>query len=49
MKPNISEPVNSVLVVKASGSLDHTEDMNLPEGKSIAQLLYEKEKNVTTK
>lgn len=37
--------INSVLNIKASGSIDQDalDDLNLPEGKSIAQLLYEKE------
>lgn len=47
MKTNNPEPTNSVLVVKASGSLDHNQDINLPEGKSIAQLIYEKEQQTT--
>lgn len=47
MKINNPEPTNSVLVVKASGSLDHTQDISLPEGKSIAQLIYEKEQQTT--
>lgn len=36
--------VDSVLVVKSSGSLDVDKDLQLPEGKSIAQLLYDQEK-----
>ena len=35
--------VDSVLETKASGCLDVSDDLNLPEGKSIAQLLYEQE------
>lgn len=37
--------VNSTLTVKASGSLDDeaTMDLLLPQGKSIAQLLYDQE------
>ncbi len=37
--------VNSVLETKASGTLDVTEDLNKPDGKSIANLLYDQEKN----
>lgn len=36
--------VDSVLVVKASGSLDVSKDLELPQGKSIAQLIYDQEK-----
>ena len=36
--------VNSVLETKASGALDVTEDLNKPEGKSIANLLHDQEK-----
>jgi hypothetical protein len=32
---------NSTLEVKASGCVDVSRDLNLPEGKSIAELLYE--------
>jgi len=39
--------VDSVLVVKASGSLDVSKDLQLPEGKSIAQLIYDQEKETT--
>lgn len=35
--------VNSILEVRASGSLDVSEDLNQPQGKSIAELLYEQE------
>ena len=37
--------VNSTLTIKASGSLDDeaTMDLLLPQGKSIAQLLYDQE------
>jgi hypothetical protein len=40
--------VDSTLVVKASGDLDKSiaQDLALPEGKSIAELLHEKEKTV---
>jgi|TARA_B100000073_G_scaffold212679_2_gene176838 hypothetical protein len=37
--------VNSVLETKASGALDVTEDLNKPDGKSIASLLHDQEKN----
>ena len=33
--------IDSILEVKASGSLDITEDLNQPEGKSIAELIDE--------
>jgi hypothetical protein len=33
--------IDSILEVKASGSLDVTEDLNQPEGKSIAELIDE--------
>lgn len=35
--------VDSILEVRASGSLDVSEDLHQPEGKSIAELLYEQE------
>ena len=41
--------INSVLEVKASGSLDVQNDLLLPEGKSIAELLNEQEKNESEK
>jgi len=37
--------VNSVLETKATGALDVTEDLNKPDGKSIANLLYDQEKS----
>lgn len=37
--------INSTLEVKASGSLDVSQDLALPEGKSIAELLYDSESN----
>ena len=45
--------VDSILSVKASGSNNEAilNDLNLPQGKSIAQLIYEqknKEENPTT-
>lgn len=36
---------NSILEVKASGCVDVSKDLKLPEGKSIAELLYESESN----
>lgn len=36
---------NSILEVKASGSLNIAKDLLQPEGKSIAELLYESESN----
>lgn len=41
--------INSVLEVKASGSLDVQHDLSLPEGKSIAELLHDQEKNESQK
>lgn len=41
--------INSVLEVKASGSLDVQQDLLLPEGKSIAELLHDQEKNESEK
>ena len=35
--------IDSILEVKASGSLDVTDDLNKPEGKAIAELLHEQE------
>lgn len=35
--------VDSILEVKASGSLDVSQDLNQPEGKSIAELLHEQD------
>lgn len=38
--------IPSVLTVKASGALsDPAPDLNLPEGKTIAELLHDQEKN----
>lgn len=37
--------VDSELVVKASGNINIEKDLQLPEGKSIAQLLYDQEKS----
>lgn len=37
--------IDSVLETKASGNLDVTHDLNQPNGKSIAELLYEQEEN----
>jgi hypothetical protein len=36
--------VDSILEIKASGNLNITEDLQKPEGKSIAQLIYEQKK-----
>lgn len=41
--------INSILEVKASGSLNVQEDLLLPEGKGIAELLYDQEKNESKK
>lgn len=35
--------VDSILEVKASGSLDVSQDLNQAEGKSIAELLHEQD------
>jgi hypothetical protein len=37
--------INSILEVKSSGSLNIEHDLNLPEGKSIAELLNDQETN----
>jgi hypothetical protein len=41
------KPVDSILTVKASASTQHdvVDDLNLPEGKSIAELIDDQEKN----
>lgn len=39
--------VDSILVVKASGGPDINQDLQLPQGKSIAQLLYDQKKQNT--
>lgn len=39
---------NSTLDVKTSGTVDINHDLNMPEGKSIAELLYEQKKEQTT-
>jgi len=41
--------VDSVLVTKASGNLDISHDLAKPDGKSIAELLYEQEEKKTIK
>ena len=41
--------INSILEVKASGSLDIEQDLLLPEGKSIAELLHDQENNESKK
>lgn len=35
--------INSILETKASGNFDISKDLELPDGKSIAELLYEQE------
>jgi hypothetical protein len=35
---------NSVLQVKSSGTTDILDDLNAPNGKSIAELIYDQEK-----
>jgi hypothetical protein len=39
--------VDSILEVKASGSLDVSQDLEQPEGRSIAQLLDDQENQTT--
>lgn len=39
---------NSALEVKASGCVDVSRDLQMPEGKSIAELLYDSENNEAT-
>lgn len=39
--------VDSILEVKASGSLDVSQDLEQPEGRSIAQLLDDQENKTT--
>ena len=41
-KPKMTN-VASVLETKASGSLDIQDDLDTPQGKTIAELLYEQE------
>lgn len=41
--------INSVLDVKASGNLDVQKDLELLDGKSIAELLHDQENNEKTK
>jgi hypothetical protein len=45
MTDNEINIVNSILEVKASGSDSALNDLNLPEGKSIAELLDDQEKD----
>jgi hypothetical protein len=45
--PNYSF-ANSTLDIKASGNVDISQDLNMPEGKSIAELLYDKKENEST-
>jgi hypothetical protein len=40
--------IDSILEVKASGSIDVTDDLNKPEGKAIAELLHEQKENHET-
>ena len=35
--------VDSILEIKASGNMNIESDLTLPEGKSIAQLIYDQE------
>ena len=37
---------NSILTIKASGIDEALADIHLPEGKSIAQLLYDQQKEI---
>jgi len=39
--------VDSILVTKASGNLNILSDLTKPDGKSIAELLYDQEKEAT--
>lgn len=41
--------INSELVVKSSGNCDYKKDLELPQGKSIAELIYDQEKTVEKK
>ena len=41
-------PVDSVLVAKASGCLNINNDLQMSDGKSIIQLIYEEEKTQKT-
>ena len=40
--------IDSILEVKASGSIDVTDDLNRPEGKAIAELLNEQDQQEDT-
>jgi len=40
--------IDSILEIKASGSLDISDDLNMPEGKSIAELLHEEKTQTPT-
>ena len=40
--------IDSILEVKASGSIDVSDDLNKPEGKAIAELLYEQQEDNQT-
>jgi len=37
------KPIKSILETKASGNFDMSQELQLPDGKSIAELLYEQE------
>lgn len=39
---------NSTLNIRASGSVDINNDLKMPEGKSIAELLHEQKETPTT-
>jgi hypothetical protein len=38
-------PINSILEIKSSGQLSVAEDLNMEDGKTIAELLYEEKKD----
>tara|TARA_R110000868_G_scaffold410648_1_gene699368 strand:+ start:413 stop:574 length:162 start_codon:yes stop_codon:yes gene_type:complete len=40
--------IDSILEVKASGSIDVSDDLNKPEGKAIAELLHEQQEDNQT-
>jgi hypothetical protein len=44
MTSNDLNLIDSILTVKASGVEDVSKDLNLPEGKSIAELLHDQQK-----
>jgi len=41
----IIHSIDSILETKASGNLDVTNDLNQPNGKTIAELLYEQKED----